>query len=95
MLFPILGKLEEQEDELFKCIDCLSGVAPACFICNEREGDRIRCSVLACGKHYHSSCLKSWPQVIFNNKYINYVISQLKYSIYKYFLVSLIGRGVV
>ncbi|XP_017756965.1 PREDICTED: histone-lysine N-methyltransferase NSD2 isoform X2 [Eufriesea mexicana] len=56
------GKLEEQEDEFFKCIDCLSGVAPACFICNEREGDRIRCSVLACGKHYHSSCLKSWPQ---------------------------------
>ncbi|XP_053972341.1 histone-lysine N-methyltransferase NSD2 isoform X2 [Hylaeus anthracinus] len=56
------GKIEEQEDELFKCIDCLSGVAPACFICNEREGDRIRCTVLACGKHYHSSCLKSWPQ---------------------------------
>ncbi|OAD57248.1 Histone-lysine N-methyltransferase, H3 lysine-36 and H4 lysine-20 specific, partial [Eufriesea mexicana] len=71
------GKLEEQEDEFFKCIDCLSGVAPACFICNEREGDRIRCSVLACGKHYHSSCLKSWPQVIFNNKYINYIISKL------------------
>ncbi|XP_043520102.1 histone-lysine N-methyltransferase NSD2 isoform X2 [Frieseomelitta varia] len=56
------GKLEEQDDEFFKCIDCLSGVAPACFICNEREGDRVRCSVLACGKHYHSSCLKSWPQ---------------------------------
>ncbi|XP_076238839.1 nuclear receptor binding SET domain protein [Calliopsis andreniformis] len=56
------GKNEEQEDELFKCIDCLSGVAPACFICNEREGDRIRCSVLACGKHYHSACLKTWPQ---------------------------------
>ncbi|XP_035729731.1 histone-lysine N-methyltransferase NSD2-like isoform X1 [Vespa mandarinia] len=55
-------KAEEQEDESFKCIDCLSGVAPACFVCNEREGDRIRCSVLACGKHYHSSCLKSWPQ---------------------------------
>lgn len=64
MLFLILGKTDEQEDELFKCIDCLSGVAPACFICNEREGDRIRCTVLACGKHYHSSCLKSWPQVI-------------------------------
>ncbi|KAG7205791.1 hypothetical protein KM043_007736 [Ampulex compressa] len=56
------AKTEEQEDDTFKCIDCLSGVAPACFICNEREGDRIRCSVLACGKHYHSSCLKSWPQ---------------------------------
>ena len=56
------GRSEEQEDELFKCIDCLSGVAPACFICNEREGDRIRCTVLACGKHYHSACLKSWPQ---------------------------------
>ncbi|XP_025159312.1 histone-lysine N-methyltransferase NSD2 isoform X2 [Harpegnathos saltator] len=55
-------KNEEQEDEMFKCIDCLSGVAPACFICNEREGDRIRCSVMACGKHYHSMCLKSWPQ---------------------------------
>ncbi|XP_076646596.1 nuclear receptor binding SET domain protein isoform X2 [Halictus rubicundus] len=56
------GKTDEQEDELFKCIDCLSGVAPACFICNEREGDRIRCTVMACGKHYHSSCLRSWPQ---------------------------------
>ncbi|XP_015183838.1 PREDICTED: histone-lysine N-methyltransferase NSD2 isoform X1 [Polistes dominula] len=55
-------KAEEQEDESFKCIDCLSGVAPACFVCNEREGDRIRCSVLACGKHYHTSCLRSWPQ---------------------------------
>ncbi|KMQ92238.1 histone-lysine n-methyltransferase nsd2 [Lasius niger] len=56
------GKNEEQEDETFKCIDCLSGVAPACFICNEREGDRIRCIVPACGKHYHSKCLNSWPQ---------------------------------
>ncbi|XP_011260373.1 histone-lysine N-methyltransferase NSD2 [Camponotus floridanus] len=56
------GKNEEQEDEMFKCIDCLSGVAPACFICNEREGDRIRCIVAACGRHYHSKCLKSWPQ---------------------------------
>ncbi|XP_076282492.1 nuclear receptor binding SET domain protein isoform X2 [Lasioglossum baleicum] len=56
------GKTDDQEDELFKCIDCLSGVAPACFICNEREGDRIRCTVIACGKHYHSSCLRSWPQ---------------------------------
>ncbi|XP_012235708.1 histone-lysine N-methyltransferase NSD2 isoform X2 [Linepithema humile] len=55
-------KSEEQEDETFKCIDCLSGVAPACFICNEREGDRIRCIVPACGKHYHSKCLNSWPQ---------------------------------
>ncbi|XP_020293467.1 histone-lysine N-methyltransferase NSD2 isoform X2 [Pseudomyrmex gracilis] len=55
-------KPEEQEDENFKCIDCLSGVAPACFICNEREGDRIRCIVPACGKHYHPACLKSWPQ---------------------------------
>ncbi|EZA60650.1 putative histone-lysine N-methyltransferase NSD2 [Ooceraea biroi] len=57
-----VGKTEDQEDEMFKCIDCLSGVAPACFICNEREGDRIRCIVPACGKHYHSKCLNSWPQ---------------------------------
>ncbi|XP_028044600.1 histone-lysine N-methyltransferase NSD2 isoform X2 [Monomorium pharaonis] len=56
------GKLDEQEDETFKCIDCLSGVAPACFLCNEREGDRIRCIVPACGKHYHSKCLLPWPQ---------------------------------
>ncbi|XP_012266706.2 histone-lysine N-methyltransferase NSD2 isoform X2 [Athalia rosae] len=54
--------VEQSEEEAFKCIDCLSGVAPACFICNEREGDRIRCTVLACGKHYHSACLKPWPQ---------------------------------
>ncbi|XP_039304708.1 histone-lysine N-methyltransferase NSD2 isoform X2 [Solenopsis invicta] len=56
------GKSDEQEDETFKCIDCLSGVAPACFLCNEREGDRIRCIVPACGKHYHSKCLIPWPQ---------------------------------
>ncbi|XP_011707268.1 PREDICTED: histone-lysine N-methyltransferase NSD2 isoform X2 [Wasmannia auropunctata] len=56
------AKSDEQEDETFKCIDCLSGVAPACFLCNEREGDRIRCIVPACGKHYHSDCLISWPQ---------------------------------
>lgn len=55
---------------MFKCIDCLSGVAPACFICNEREGDRIRCTAMACGKHYHSACLKSWPQVIMNTFFI-------------------------
>ncbi|XP_046412948.1 histone-lysine N-methyltransferase NSD2 [Neodiprion fabricii] len=54
--------VEQSEEEAFKCIDCLSGVAPACFICNEREGDRIRCTVFACGKHYHSACLKPWPQ---------------------------------
>ncbi|XP_029154906.1 histone-lysine N-methyltransferase NSD2 [Nylanderia fulva] len=60
------GKNEEQEDEMFKCIDCLSGVAPACFICNEREGDRIRCIVPVCGKHYHSKCLNSWPQSHWN-----------------------------
>lgn len=54
--------IEQSEEEAFKCIDCLSGVAPACFICNEREGDRIRCTVIACGKHYHSACLKPWPQ---------------------------------
>lgn len=57
--------IEPSEEEAFKCIDCLSGVAPACFICNEREGDRIRCSIVACGKHYHAACLKSWPQVIY------------------------------
>ncbi|XP_024945454.1 histone-lysine N-methyltransferase NSD2 isoform X2 [Cephus cinctus] len=57
------GKSDEQsEEETFKCIDCLSGVAPACFICNERETDRMRCSVFACGKHYHPACLKAWPQ---------------------------------
>ena len=56
---------EIQEEEDFKCIDCLSGVAPSCFICNEREDDRIRCSVIACGKHYHTNCLKLWPQSYF------------------------------
>ncbi|XP_057325332.1 histone-lysine N-methyltransferase NSD2 isoform X2 [Microplitis mediator] len=50
------------EEETFKCIDCLSGVAPACFVCNERENERIKCSVMACGKHYHVGCLRYWPQ---------------------------------
>ncbi|KAK0080937.1 hypothetical protein PV325_013077 [Microctonus aethiopoides] len=53
---------KDEIDESFKCIDCLSGVAPACFVCNERDDERIRCSVMACGKHYHALCLKLWPQ---------------------------------
>ncbi|XP_034950762.1 histone-lysine N-methyltransferase NSD2 isoform X2 [Chelonus insularis] len=53
---------KENSEESFKCIDCLSGVAPACFICHEREEERIRCSTMTCGKHYHTSCLKAWPQ---------------------------------
>ncbi|XP_011300581.1 histone-lysine N-methyltransferase NSD2 [Fopius arisanus] len=53
---------EALEEETFKCIDCLSGVAPACFVCNEREDDRIRCGIATCGKYYHSKCLKVWPQ---------------------------------
>lgn len=69
-------KSDEQEDEMFKCIDCLSGVAPACFLCNEREGDRVRCIVAACGKHYHSDCLISWPQVKF------YTCINIKISIF-------------
>ncbi|XP_044575684.1 histone-lysine N-methyltransferase NSD2 isoform X1 [Cotesia glomerata] len=55
-------KDSQTEEETFKCIDCLSGVAPACFVCNEREDERIKCSVMACGKHYHAACLKYWPQ---------------------------------
>ncbi|KAF7992681.1 hypothetical protein HCN44_005025 [Aphidius gifuensis] len=55
-------KYDSIEEENFKCIDCLSGVAPACFVCNEREEERIRCSMSTCGKHYHASCLKLWPQ---------------------------------
>ena len=60
-----INKEEEAfDDENFRCIDCLSGIAPPCFVCHERDGDgdRIKCSVLACGKHYHASCLKAWPQ---------------------------------
>ncbi|XP_014214983.1 histone-lysine N-methyltransferase NSD2 [Copidosoma floridanum] len=53
---------EKTEDENFKCIDCLSAIAPACFVCHERDGERIKCSVHACGKHYHMQCLKAWPQ---------------------------------
>ncbi|XP_063975410.1 histone-lysine N-methyltransferase NSD2 isoform X2 [Diachasmimorpha longicaudata] len=56
------SKDDSLEEENFKCIDCLSGVAPACFICNEREDERIRCTVATCGRHYHSKCLTMWPQ---------------------------------
>lgn len=61
-------EIREKEEEVvfdydnFKCIDCLSGVAPPCFVCHERDGERTKCSILACGKHYHPDCLKSWPQ---------------------------------
>lgn len=54
---------EKSEDENFKCIDCLSGIAPPCFICHERDDcERFKCSAVACGKHYHMKCLKGWPQ---------------------------------
>ncbi|XP_014223771.1 histone-lysine N-methyltransferase NSD2-like isoform X1 [Trichogramma pretiosum] len=55
-------KYEENLEEDFKCFDCLSGIAPPCFICHLRDGERIKCSVLICGKHYHLDCLKRWPQ---------------------------------
>ena len=66
----IKDKLKEQQkkangaidEDNFKCFDCVSGVAPACFICGGRDRERVRCSTLICGKHYHRSCLDSWPQ---------------------------------
>lgn len=54
---------EEKDKEFNKCIDCLSGIPTPCFVCHGREGERIKCSITGCGKHYHQECLKLWPQV--------------------------------
>ncbi|XP_058804908.1 histone-lysine N-methyltransferase NSD2-like isoform X2 [Phymastichus coffea] len=59
------------DDENFRCIDCLSGIAPPCFVCHERDAERIKCSVIACGKHYHADCLKHWPQVQWQGERLN------------------------
>lgn len=56
------NKEDDSSDDTFKCLDCLSGVAPPCFICRGREDERVNCSVQMCGKYYHVSCLKKNPQ---------------------------------
>lgn len=58
----------KEEDDYFKCIDCLSGVAPPCFACQDRGKERIKCSVAACGKHYHPDCLRNWPQAHYQSE---------------------------
>lgn len=63
-----VNKEADEDDDYFKCIDCLSGVAPPCFSCQERGKERIKCSVPACGKHYHPDCLKSWPQAFYQSE---------------------------
>ncbi|CAH1969553.1 unnamed protein product [Acanthoscelides obtectus] len=51
----------------FKCSFCLTDVEPNCFVCHERissRGSEVRqkCSLYHCGRYFHPSCLKMWPQ---------------------------------
>ena len=46
----------------FKCEECVSN-KHTCFICKSLEGDTVKCFIPSCGKYYHESCVKGWPQV--------------------------------
>ncbi|XP_033125490.1 histone-lysine N-methyltransferase NSD2-like [Anneissia japonica] len=51
----------------FKCDECISGVH-SCFICKKGDDTVKRCNVSVCGKFYHESCVKTFPQTRFDNR---------------------------
>lgn len=58
---PIRTKL----DGSFMCDDCYTETKPACFVCAKYDDQpelRLRCKITACGRYYHQSCLKYFPQ---------------------------------
>lgn len=59
--------------ESFKCISCLSGNKPPCYVCNKKVSKsgvetRQKCILTQCGKYYHKECLKDWPQTKWSYK---------------------------
>lgn len=49
----------------FLCDDCYACIKPPCFICQKYDDQpelRMQCKIVTCGKYYHKSCLKYFPQ---------------------------------
>lgn len=62
---PVSSSEDAQGKRDFKCVQCLSGLRPPCFVCGGSEdgpGARRKCSLHHCGKFYHPECLRLWPQ---------------------------------
>ncbi|KAM9194813.1 histone-lysine N-methyltransferase NSD3 isoform 1-T1 [Dugong dugon] len=54
-------------DGKFVCMECQTGQHP-CFSCKVSGTDVKRCSVGACGKFYHETCVRKFPTAIFESK---------------------------
>lgn len=49
-------------DTNFICNNCIAEKMPNCFVCSKDDGEIVRCDEKQCGRAYHLSCLKYWPQ---------------------------------
>ncbi|XP_071982313.1 histone-lysine N-methyltransferase NSD2 [Engystomops pustulosus] len=59
--------LSERPNGPFQCEECISGIH-SCFVCKEKDADVKRCSASHCGKFYHESCLRKYPNASFDGK---------------------------
>ncbi|XP_069833394.1 histone-lysine N-methyltransferase NSD2 [Dendropsophus ebraccatus] len=57
----------EKPNGPFQCQECTSGIH-SCFVCKQKDTDVKRCSASHCGKFYHESCLRQYPNAIFDGK---------------------------
>ncbi|XP_041368647.1 histone-lysine N-methyltransferase NSD2-like isoform X2 [Gigantopelta aegis] len=51
----------------FKCDECQTGIH-TCFACKEASPDVKLCATSRCGKFYHESCVKKFPNTVFEGK---------------------------
>ncbi|XP_075713129.1 histone-lysine N-methyltransferase NSD2 isoform X2 [Rhinoderma darwinii] len=56
--------LSERPNVPFQCEECVH----LCFVCKEKNADVKRCIASNCGKFYHESCLRKYPNAIFDGK---------------------------
>ncbi|KAM3940744.1 histone-lysine N-methyltransferase NSD2 [Leptodactylus fuscus] len=59
--------LSERPNGPFQCEECTSGIH-TCFVCKEKNADVKRCSASNCGKFYHESCVRQYPNATFDGK---------------------------
>ena len=50
----------EPNVESFLCHNCDPSTDSRCFLCQQSEGEMLRCSFKPCTRHYHRNCLKSF-----------------------------------
>ncbi|XP_056397227.1 LOW QUALITY PROTEIN: histone-lysine N-methyltransferase NSD2 [Hyla sarda] len=51
----------------FQCEECTSGIH-SCFSCKQKDTNVKRCSASHCGKYYHDSCLRQYPNAVLDGK---------------------------